>query len=141
MSRLSISNGFPCPPDMPTCFLPAPLVDQATRLIPDSRPVAQVHIRTTHPLRPAGGSPALRGRSSRLRLLREGPTSCPATGTQPLTDLLLVALPPGRPTNPGLPVPGRDFPTFRPGARSGLRPPLIRGPPGQKAGNRQANHG
>src|SRR5260370_14859740 len=124
---------------MPTCFLPAPLVDQATRLIPDSRPVAQVHIRTTHPLRPAGGSPALRGRSSRLRLLRDGPTSCPATGTQPLTDLLLGALPPGRPANPGLPVPGPGSPTFRPGARTGLTPPLSRGPPGQSACNRQTH--
>src|SRR5258708_12986940 len=118
---------------MPTCFLPAPLVDQATRLIPDSRPVARAHIRTTHPLRPAGGSPALRGRSSRLRLLRDGPTSCPATGTQPLTDLLLGALPPGRPANPGLPVPGRGSPTFRPPPPPRLTPPLTPPPPAQQA--------
>ena len=79
----------------------------------------------------AGGSPALRGRSSRLRLLRDGPTSCPATGTQPSQICCLgLSLPAGQPT-PACLFRDEDLP----------RSALVPGPGSRhlSAGDRQAS--
>src|SRR5690348_12403848 len=80
---------------------------------------------TTRPLR----STPITGASP---LLRDGPPSCPATGTPPLTALhRLRPLPLASRHQPRLPISGRGVLLFRVEAWTGLAPPICRTPPEQ----------